>query len=384
MQAHRIETLEDVRFVLGGSAFHRVSIYARAETSPPERHASELRLRSGFDRAAARLRERGVREGDVEARMEKLSGLLPPLESLHPSVRTLVWLGDDQGWAWAPLPDELAERVVVASQFALRPLVRALSRDRRFRVLVVSPNRVAAFAGDRRGLHELAVEGLPATLEDALGDRVEGEGVQHHSDRPVPGRPSNAPVYHGHGGAPEEREVDRERFHRVLARAVEAAWSGDDVPTVLAAEVRTASELRQHLRIPGLLSEEVRGNLDAAKREEIHGHAWRVVSGAIASEDVRLAEAYERARHAGKTVEQEFDAVGAAAVAGRVRRLWVGEGARVAGRFDEREGRVVPTDDPAEDALDGLVACVLRLGGEVRVVDEGEAPAAGSYCAELR
>jgi len=366
------------------SVTHRVSLYVPIDTAPDARHASELRLRAARDEAARRLRARGVKEADVAARMERLDALEPPLDSLHPSVRTVAWLGDAEGWAWAPLVDELPERVTVAHEFALRPLLRALRRDGRFRVLAVSANRVSAWEGDARGLGPVRIEGLPKSLEDALGSEIEGEGVSHRSDRPVPGRAANAPVYHGHGGADEEREVDRERFHRVLGRVLDAAWGADDVPVVLAAEVRTASELRRHVKLPGLLEEGALGNPDEASAETLHERVWPLARAALEARAGRATADYERARNAGKAVASSFDALGEATVAGRVRRLWVEQDAHVSGRFDPGTGRREEATDRRDDALDGLVAATLRRGGEVCVVDAGETPEGDAFCAELR
>jgi hypothetical protein len=384
VESLRIEGTKDLRRVAGSDAFHKVTVYSRVEGPPTERHANELRLRAAFDGAAERLRARGVSDDEIETRMGRLEAVRPSLGSLDPSVRAVAWVGDDQGWAHAPLVDALPERVVVAGEFALRPLLRALERDLGFRMLLVSGNRVATFAGNAGGLRPLPVKNLPESLEDALGSRIEGEGVSYRSDQPVPGRAANAPIYHGHGGAPEEREVDRERFAQAVARAIESAWGGDDVPVVLGAEVRTASELRRHLKLPGLLDEEVRGNLDDAPPDELARLAWSVVRSAVEARQTERASGYERARNVGKSMEGDFDAVGEAAVAGRIRRLWVEEDGRCPGRFDWQTGRREDSPDEADDALDGLVAQVLRRGGEVHVVGSGELPDGGPCCAELR
>jgi len=385
MEPFRIEGDQDLRVVAGSDAFHKVTVYVPVDGAPSERHASELRLRGAFDRACDRLRERDVRESEVEARRARLEGARPGLDGLHPAVRTVVWLGDEDGWARAALVDALPERVVVANEFALRPLIRALERDRRFRVVLVSGNRVAAFVGDARELRPVEVDDLPGSLEEALGSQVEGEGVSYRSDQPVPGRAANAPIYHGHGSAREERSIDRERFAQAVARALDAAWAGDDLPVMLAGEVRTASELRRHLKLPHLLDEDVRGNFEAARPDELHARAWERVRTALGrDEQPDRAAAYEQARNVGKSVEGDFDAVGEAAVAGRIRRLWVEEEARCPGRFDWRTGRRRASDDDQEDALDGLVAQVIRRGGQVHVVDAGDMPAEGPCCAELR
>jgi hypothetical protein len=380
----QIESQRDLLPILGGPALHRASLYVPFERAPVGLHASQLRLRAGLDRAAARLRERGVAEDHIQARWELLTAVEPELRSLDPAARTLVWLGDERGWAFAALPEPLAERVAVAHHYALRPLLGALQRERRFRLIAVSAKRVAIYEGDAARLRPIEVEGIPGSLEEALGSQVEGGDLSFRSEQPVPGQRSQAPIYHGHGGAADERALDRERFHRVLGPAISAAWRTSEVPLVLAAEVRTASELRKHLELPGLLDEEVRGNPDHASAEELHAGAWPIVRAALEQREQQLARRFDAARKVAKTSEAEFDGVAEAAVAGRIRRLWVDETARVPGHLDEMRACRVAAEDPEEDALDALVAVVLQRAGEVHVVGPGETPTGGAFCAELR
>lgn len=384
MKPFLIEDPRDLKTILGGRGLHRLSLYVPFERTPTDLHASELRLRAAIDRAEERLRERSVDEAEIRARIRLLDELQPPLESLASSTRTLVWLGDDNGWALATSTEALAPRVVAGQHYALRPLLRALDRAHRFRVLAVSANRVAAFAGDTASLRPIELGEVPDSLESALGSEIEGREQNVRADRPVPGARANAPVYHGHGGASDEREIDRVRFHRILGPAISAAWRECRVPVVLAAEVRTASELRQHLELPVLLDEVVQGSPDHASPEELHSKALPLVRAAAEARERELVQGFERLRKTDKALDREFDALARAAIERRIRRLWVEEEARVPGHVDEVRGRRVEGGDDQADALDALVALVLRQAGDVRVVGAGETPTGGSFCAELR
>ena len=80
-----------------------------------------------------------------------------------------------------------------------------------------------------------------------------------------------------------------------------------------------------------------------------------------------------------------LDRILAAAQRDAISRLWTREGAAIAGRIDERTGRVVSAHGGDDDVLDALAARVLRSGGEVRVVGHPEQmPAAVNAAAELR
>lgn len=381
MEPYRIESREDLAPILGGLSLHRVSLYLPVGRHPESPHADELHERAALEGLTERLRMRDVAESEIGHRLLRLDALAPEA-STH--TRTRVWLGDEKGWALAELPEALHEHCVVGPHYALRPLLRAFQGASRFRLLAVSANRVTAFEGDAAGLHPLELAGIPRSLEEALGSELEGGDLSYRSDAPVAGARANAPIYHGHGGADAGRASDRERFHRVLGAAINERWRDSALPVVLAAEVRTLAELRKHLELPDLLHEELRGNPDDASPGELLYRALPIVCSALEDRQRRLTERYETARNAGKAIDGKLEDLAVAAIAGRVRCLWIEEGARVPGQLDELRGSVAPCADPEEDALDGLVTIVLRAAGEVRVVGSGETPTATPFCAELR
>jgi len=79
----------------------------------------------------------------------------------------------------------------------------------------------------------------------------------------------------------------------------------------------------------------------------------------------------------------ELDRVLVAAHWSRVKRLWVREGAAIAGRLDRETGRVISAHGGDHDVLDALAARVLSSGGEVRILASEAMPGAVSAAAEL-
>jgi len=380
----RIENERDLKTLVEGESLHRMSLYVPVDVSAPQREATELRIRGALERLDERLRARDVRDAEREERLERMRAQIPALDALEHGTRTLALFGDAAGCARASLLEEAPERVQVASRYALRPLLHALAREARMRVLAVSAGDVRAYEGDAHGLRPVAIEDLPRSLEEALGSQVEGGEVSFRTARPVPGRPGTAPVYYGSASADTGREVDRERFHRAVASAVNEAWGADAVPVVLAADVHVAGELRKVLDLPGLIEDEVSTSPPEEEPHQLHPRAWERAEEALARRERDLAEDFERARNVGKALDGELDAMLEAAIAGRVRRLWVERDARVPGRVDTMRAARVDAEDPAEDALDGLASIVLARGGEVHATDEGATPTGGACCVQLR
>jgi hypothetical protein len=192
-------------------------------------------------------------------------------------------------------------------------------------------------------------------------------------------------VYHGHGGAPEEREIDRERFHRVLGAAVTRAWQTSPLPVVLAAEERTGSALRKHLDLPGLVGDTVRGHPDDEPSEKLHARALECVRTRLAERERAEADEFERSRSAGKAATGDsLDELVTVAIAGRIRRLFVEADATAPGRIDPRRACWIEAEGPDDDVLDDLVALTLARGGDVRVVETSGTPTGAQACAELR
>jgi hypothetical protein len=249
--------------------------------------------------------------------------------------------------------------VVVAENFALRPLLAAARRDRRHRVLAFSAKRVALYEGDAGGLEPAPSLGLPSSLEDALGSEVTQKELRVATTQGGMG----SPHYYSHDSGRDERKLDLERFHLKFARALEKALEGRNEPLVLVGTQANQSGLRAALRLSTLLPEGVHANPDHLAPAELHARSWPLVARAVDAEDARLAADYERAVNRGKGLHR-IDDVAAAAAAGRVRRLWVSRDEQVPGAVDLASGALVG-GRTGEDVLDGIVTLVLRHAGEV-------------------
>jgi len=338
-----------------------------------ERSGDSRRLRTAWhsacERAEERLRAAGVAEGEARAFRERLEGLDLSLRSLPHPTRTLVALASPEALHTRALARVDDERVVAGRAFALRPLLVEAQRNRPFRVLAVSEGHVTLYGGDADGLRPLPVPDLPGGLEEVLGRQLEPQHLQYHSTA-AGGR---APVFHGQGGAPDERRADLDRFCKAIAKALSALPAHPDdpeAPLLLAADEAIQGHLRALVE-KGVLHEKgipvPPDGLAPSGLHALHQRAVPVAEEIFAERECREMGSLERARAKGKYAEGA-DELAKQAVAGRIRRLWLRVDAHVDGRLDESEARVVPS--PAgEDVLDELAAVVLRHGGEVRAVD---------------
>jgi hypothetical protein len=346
--------------------------------------AHENRLRLG--RASEVLSDALVREGlareEAEARAARLQDVdVDPAHlarGLAGQTRGVaIFIGPETVRAFA-LAEQPAEEIRVGDCFALRTLIRAVQGATRFRVLALSANAVGFFEGDEHGLQPAAVPGLPESLEEALGSELGGHRLDLTTGGPTTIRGAR---FFSRRDPRSEHAIDLERFHRGIARALEKEASVGQLPLVLATDESNAGRFRKVARLPALLAETAVGNAEYLEDAELFAKVWPLVAAELERRRAELAADYERARNVGKGLTA-LERVAEAAIAGRVRRLWVAEKAAIPGRMDLRSGRLLPAGEGAADVLDALATAVLRHGGEVIVA--ATPPAPGAVAAELR
>ncbi len=370
-------THADVR-VLVGVEGPRVTLYLPVDATVPQVKQNAVRHRQAVEEAQRKLAALGAEVGAPEAWGARLTAVESDVGALPSPTRGLAIFADATTVRAFALRSDVEPRVAAGLGWALRPLLELLNRDRPYRVLALSANRVALFEGDSRGLHGVEAPDVPGSLEQALGSELVGGTLQFRSGA---GR-GGGPIYHGHGGARDEREVDLERFHHEIASAVGDFWKERDDALVLAADQIHQGPFRATASLRGLLSEGCAGSPDRLSPDELHAQTWPIVERALVQEGREAAAAYERARNKGKIVDLLDDVV-SAAVRGRVRVLWVDATHRVPGRVDPATARTAPARGD-EDVLDETAGVVLQRGGEVRVVPTDEVPGASGMAAELR
>jgi len=366
--------LEELRAWVEQESQPRVSLYLPLEQHARD-HRGNVQLR---DQALRDLEQKLAALGIAAAPWsERLRAIEIDVRNLAPRTATLAVFADDQAERAVPLHAALPFSVSVGSSFALRPLLGVLARSSRYRLLAVSENRVALFDGGASGLATTPHPGIPTSLEDALGSlttekehRVRGTGAN-----------GATAVSYSHGTAKEERKLDRERFHAALAAALAPVLKDDGIPLVVAGTDEHRSALREKLQLPAFLDEGVHGNVDALGAVELHARAWPIVEQWCAARAAACKGQFERARNRGKGLDL-IDDVAAAAVAGRVRRLWLDADRHIAGRIDRKTGRSLEgTGD--DDVLDALAEIVLARGGEVIPVPATALPSATGVAADL-
>ena len=269
----------------------------------------------------------------------------------------------------------VAELVIVAESFHIKPLMRTLQSADRYQVLGLNRQAIKLFEGNRDALDEVELaQGVPRTLTEALGEEV----TEPHHTVASYGMGARGPaMHHGHGGKKDEIDSDAERFFRAVDRAVlEHHSRPSGLPLLLAALPEHHHLFHQVSHNPFLMAEGIDIHPDALPIDALRDRAWRVVEPQYLARLARLVEEFGGARSQGLGAD-DLVQVTEATVAGRVATLLIEADRQVPGRIDAATGGVAFHDlahPEVDDLLDDLGELVLKKGGHIVIVPTERMP----------
>lgn len=280
----------------------------------------------------------------------------------------------------------LGEMSIVAESFHTKPLRRFLQSSDRYQILALSRTSMRLFEGNRDVLDEIEpAPEVPRTLIEALGEELT---EPHLTVASYGGTgPGSVLMRHGHGGKSEERDIDTERFFRMVDRAVTKYHSGPSrLPLILAALPQHHGEFRALSQNSQLTSEGIGINPNSQDLDQLRSSAWSIFQPLY---HARLEEWGERFRNASsrQLASDELGEVASAAAIGRVETLLVEADRHLPGRLNPENGWVERGDLRApdvDDLLDDLCALAEGKGGEVLVVPADFMPTGTGLAAIFR
>jgi len=360
-----------------------VSLFAPTHRAGGETQQDPIRFKNLLKGAEDRLAASGLRSPEVRALLEPARALLADaLFWQHQREGLAVFLAP--GWSCHyRLPLAVPELVVVAERFHVKPLLALYAGDGPFYVLALSQNQVRLLAGTRHSVEAVPLEGVPASLADALQREEAERGLQFHTRTPA-GKGERAAIFHGHG---DEEAKDRLlRYFRQVDRGLGDLLRGEPAPLVLAAVEYLMPIYREANTFPHLLPEGIPGNPEGLAADELHRRAWAIVEPRLRTAERAAAARYRQLRGTGRTANDVEGAV-VAASQGRVDTLFVPIGRQVWGRVDPETATVHMREAPEpgdEDLLDLAAVHTLVHGGTVYPVEPGAGPDDAPLAAILR
>lgn len=278
-----------------------------------------------------------------------------------------------------------APAVEVGERFVVAPLIAALPPLERLYVLALSRKAVRVLEVTAHGQRPLAIEGLPANMDAALGYRQYYSEVQLHSAGSR-GLGRRAAMVHGHGDADEEHlERDLVQYFRKVAAALRTL-PDPEAPLVLATVREQVPLFHQACSDHRLFDRPILGNPDDLGDTELAARARELVlDDAI---DRRRSAALERFQQLGEhRTSVDVGEIVSAAWQGRIDTLMVPAGVHRWGHYLPDLCQVEMHRERElgdEDLVDLAVVKTWSQGGEVLAIPPTMAPAGAALSAILR
>jgi hypothetical protein len=353
-----------------------ISLVLPVETAGRETRQNAIRLKNLLRQAEDDTVTLGFRRTDVQALLQsawQAEQEAPFWQEREPGLALYVAPGFYRSY-WLPNAD--ADLVMVAGRFYLKPLIEMASNSQAFFVLAISMNDARFFRCTRFSDQELAVEGLPRGMAEALWPD-DPERQQQFRNQPVAqasGKQGTFGVFHGSGDIVEDETKDRIlRYFQQVDKALQKVLSTSRLPLILASVDYLHSIYAEANSYRYLVREGIHGNPENVRAEELRQKAWKLLEPRFAESQRALLERYNTLRPRGRAVAGIKEVV-RAAEAGRVESLLYKAGAHVWGVRLRNDIAFSPEKRPGdEDIIDyAMVQTFLKDGDLCALAQEEE------------
>lgn len=359
-----------------------VSLYQPTHRSHPENQQDPIRYRNLLQEMEASLRKKyPTKKFDVL--LARFEALARDEDFWRHRTDALAILASADKFEVFELQRPVAELMVVADSFHLKPLLRIVQSADRYQILCLNREEARLYEGNRDALDPVDLGAMTSTMGAALGEELT---PSHQTVSSPGGGVGTLAMRHGQGSRKDDVDGDRDRFFRAIDRDVlEQHSRPSGLPLMLVALAEHHAPFRAVSHNPYLMAEGLTIHPDALSPEQLRVQAWAQVEPRYLERLAKLVDAYQVAKSR-QLGSEDIKEVAAAAVAGRIAVLLVEAGRQEPGRI-QPDGSVRPGDlaDPGtDDLLDDLAELTLRGKGDVVVVPAGRMPGSTGVAASYR
>lgn len=356
-----------------------ISIYVDTNIKKPDRLENPIRFKNLVKEAQASLKEKEFKG------FKDLFSLFKEMEDdalfWEGATESMAILGDEDECIVYKLPVNVKSLAIVSDSFYIKPLLRSFQSNGHYHVLGLNRDNFVLFEADRYGITEIPVDARDATMEGVLGTE---KTAPHLSVASIGGDQS---MYHGHGGAKDERKVDQEKFFRHVDTFVLEQYSKKQkIPLILVSPDEHQGEFRKLSKNNYLIDEGIKIDGDALDKKNLYEKVQDVIQELFKKELKDRMATFSEA-HAKDLGSDDVVQIGRAIVEGKVASLYLEENTVHPGRFDPQLGTVMQgeiADPRVGDVYDDMAEVVLSRGGEVLILSKDEMPTERDLAAVYR
>ena len=356
-----------------------ISIYVDTHIKKPDRLENPIRFKNLVKEAQASLKDKEFKG------FKDLFSLFKEMEEdalfWEGATESMGILGDEEECIVYKLPVNVKSLAIVSDSFYIKPLLRSFQSNGHYHVLGLNRDNFVLFEADRYGITEIPVDARDATMEGVLGTE---KTAPHLSVASIGGDQS---MYHGHGGAKDERKVDQEKFFRHVDTFVLEQYSKKQkIPLILVSPDEHQGEFRKLSKNNYLIDEGIKIDGDALDKKNLYEKVQDVIQELFKKELKDRMATFSEA-HAKDLGSDDVVQIGRAIAEGKVASLYLEENTVHPGRFDPQLGTVVQgeiADPRVGDVYDDMAEVVLSRGGEVLILEKDEMPTERDLAAVYR
>lgn len=384
-------TRESLRQLLTDSATPCLSLFQPTHRTFPEREQDPIRFKALIRQLEGLLRERkDITEALVEELLKPLRTLAQAQEFWNHSLDGLAAFSAPGHFQVFHLQRRVPELAVVNDRPSIRPLVRIVQSADRYQILCLTLERVRLYEGNRDGISRVPLaEGVPETLEAALGSELteKGQSGLPQGYGRASERAGSMHAESGGSGKQDEINSDRERFFRLLDKAIlEHHSRPTELPLLLAALPDNQAMFRALSRNEFLLPEGIPLDPGLLNDQQLRDKSWQVMQPRYLKRLEGLVGQFQALANRGQSSDQ-LNLIAQATREGRVATLLVEADRNIPGHADRSAGQALEVDSEQSncaDLLEELASWTIQQGGEVVVVPQERMPTRSGAAAIYR
>lgn len=276
-------------------------------------------------------------------------------------------------------------RVQISQLPYVLPLASNFQYTREYHLLVLNRESIRLFEGHSENIEELPIdeiEDAPVDLETALGTEKEGGSLNFGTYSSGQGSRGSSQFFHGHSETSEEKDIDRERYFRIVDEFVYNHYSNETKLPLIVYTVEENQAVFRNISSNEFLAETgINGSASGLKTSEIQKRATQTIDEIIAHQRNELLDQLAETSPENR-IENIPDDLASASLQGQVESLYLEKWFEIPGTITE-DGRYDETDEK-NDFVQQIVQNVYRANGDVYILDENEIPNGTQIAARLR
>ncbi|HBH13666.1 MAG: Uncharacterized protein XD91_0081 [Clostridiales bacterium 38_11] len=375
-------TKENVHKLIDKTLTPCISIYLPTEKAGKDVMKGKILLKNLLRDAENFHKEQGKQETEIKS-------ILKPAYELVED--TLFWQSCDEGLAlfisedtfeYYKMPIKFQEKVTVADNFQIIPLLSVLTNNKDFYILSLSQKKIRLFQANSFDIEEIDLKDLPTNLEDSLMIDDSERQLQSHAGSSN----SSQPVFHGHGGGSEDNKNNIIRFMQKIGDDISNYMPYKDIPLITAGVEYINSIYRETNKYPYLLKDTIEGSPDNVKPKDLRDKAQQIVDAYYKKTIQNITDKFNDIKDKGNGSEIVSDII-AASYNGQISDLVLSSDAESWGLFDNNTQITNFMEKHLPESQDMLnIAAIntLKSSGNVYVLPKEDLPDSHSQFALFR